>query len=92
MDDSNGRRAALLTLHGEESFTDTSPFRIVEEIRRLVGKVASARPLHNSALLIKTERPEQAEEFLLLDSFLGSPVAPPPRQGIVTIRWRLSRL
>ena len=79
MDDSNGSRAVLLTLDCEESTTHTSPFRITEEIRRLVGEVASARPLHNGVLLTKTGRPEQAEELLQLYIFLGSTVTPPPR-------------
>ena len=61
----------ILTLKDGTSFLTVNPFRVADEIRRLVGDVTSAKPNAAGALIITPAEETQITAFLKLDQFLG---------------------
>ena len=61
----------LLTYANGEVFTYVNPFKIADEIRRLVGEVESARPDRRGNLIITTFARQQTEILLQQDHFLN---------------------
>ena len=54
-----------------DTFKNTNPFRIADEIRRIAGEVDSARPDAKGNLLITTRNQHQTEALLQQKTFLG---------------------
>ena len=64
------RQRILITDKSGLSFGTSNPFRIADEIRRLVGEVEEAQPTQAGGLLITTRSSTQADVLLQLTSFL----------------------
>ena len=65
-----GARVTVSYANGD-TFTNTSPFLIAAEIRRLVGEVEAARPNAKGNLQITTRNRQQTEALLHLTEFLN---------------------
>ena len=69
-DTTEGQRVVLALTDGT-SLLLTSPFKIADEIRRLIGDVKSATPTADGKLIITTISETQTRTLLTQDTFLG---------------------
>ena len=64
-------RRVILKYRDGTSLLTANPFKIADEIRRLVGDIEEAKPSAAGALVIQAASEAQVEDFLKITEFLG---------------------